>query len=102
MEAYFNYKDNGTNVKTEIIAGITTFLTTMYIIVVNPAILKVTGMPFSGVLTATILVSAFSSIMMGFYAKNPIVLAPGMGINAFFAFTVVAGMGVPWETALGA
>jgi AGZA family xanthine/uracil permease-like MFS transporter len=74
----------------------------MYIIVVNPAILSVTGMPFSSVLTATILVSAFSSIMMGLYAKNPIVLAPGMGINAFFAYSVVLGMNVPWQTALGA
>jgi AGZA family xanthine/uracil permease-like MFS transporter len=102
MQAYFNYRKNNTNLKTEVIAGITTFLTSMYIIVVNPAILKTTGMPFSGLLTATVLVSAFSSLMMGFYAKNPIVIAPGMGINAFFAFTVVAGMGVSWETALGA
>ncbi len=91
-----------TDVKTEILAGITTFLATMYIIVVNPAILKNAGMPFSGVLTSTILVSAFSSIMMGIYAKNPIVLAPGMGLNSFFAFTVVLGMGVSWEKALGA
>lgn len=102
MEAYFKYRQNNTNLKTEVIAGITTFLTTMYIIVVNPAILKTTGMSFNGLLTATVLVSAFSSLMMGFYAKNPIVLAPGMGINAFFAFTVVAGMGVSWEKALGA
>ena len=102
MEKYFNLKDQNTDIKTEILAGITTFLATMYIIVVNPAILSATGMPFSGVLTATILVSAFSSIMMGLYAKNPIVLAPGMGINAFFTYTVVIGMKVPWEVALGA
>ena len=102
MQQFFDFKKNNTNLKTEVIAGVTTFLTTMYIIIVNPAILQNTGMPFSALLTATILVSAFSSIMMGIYAKNPIVLAPGMGINAFFAFTVVAGMGIPWEKALGA
>lgn len=102
MKAYFKYSENKTDLKTEIIAGVTTFLTTMYIIVVNPAVLQAAGMPFSGVLTATVLVSAFSSIMMGVYAKNPIAIAPGMGINAFFAYTVVAGMGIPWETALGA
>jgi AGZA family xanthine/uracil permease-like MFS transporter len=90
--------------RTEIVAGVTTFLSTMYIIVVNPAILSTdgTGMSFSGALTATVIVSAFSSIMMGLYAGNPIVLAPGMGINAFFTYTVVLGMGVPWQTALGA
>src|SRR6056297_3845690 len=98
----FQIKKNQTTIKTEIIAGITTFLSTMYIIIVNPSILSNTGMPFSGVLTATILVSAFSSIMMGLYAKNPIVVAPGMGLNAFFAYSVVLGMGVKWETALGA
>ncbi|MBK8946063.1 MAG: NCS2 family permease [Ignavibacteriae bacterium] len=74
----------------------------MYIIVVNPAIISATGMSFSAVLTATILVSAFSSIMMGIYANNPIVLAPGMGLNAFFTYSVVLGMGVKWEIALGA
>jgi len=89
-------------VRTEIIAGITTFLASMYIIVVNPSILKDAGMPFSGVLTATVLVSASSSIMMGLYAKNPILLAPGMGLNSFFVYSVVKGMGVEWEVALGA
>jgi AGZA family xanthine/uracil permease-like MFS transporter len=88
--------------KTEILAGITTFLAAMYIIIVNPAILSEAGMPFSGVLTATVLVSAFSSILMGLYARNPILLAPGMGLNAFFAYSVVVGMGVSWPTALGA
>ena len=102
MEKFFKLKELGSDFKTEILAGITTFLATMYIIIVNPAILSPTGMPFSGVLTATILVSAFSSIMMGIYAKNPIVLAPGMGINAFFTFTVVIGLGIDWHTALGA
>ncbi|PIP77601.1 MAG: permease [Ignavibacteria bacterium CG22_combo_CG10-13_8_21_14_all_37_15] len=102
MEKFFKLKELGSDFKTEILAGLTTFLATMYIIIVNPAILSQTGMSFSGVLTATILVSAFSSIMMGIYAKNPIVLAPGMGINAFFTFTVVIGMGIDWRIALGA
>ncbi|MGA2507675.1 MAG: NCS2 family permease [Chitinispirillaceae bacterium] len=91
-----------TDPKTEIIAGITTFLAAMYIIIVNPAILSAAGMPFSGVLTATVIVSALSSIAMGIYARNPILLAPGMGINAFFAYSVVTGMHVAWQTALGA
>lgn len=92
----------GSTVRTETIAGLTTFLATMYIIVVNPSILStVEGMSFPAVLTATVLVSAFSSIAMGLYAKNPIVLAPGMGINAFFTYAVVLGMGVPYATALG-
>lgn len=83
------------------IAGITSFLATMYIIIVNPVILSAGGLPFSGVLTATVLISAFTSIAMGIYARTPIVLAPGMGINAFFTYYVVLGMGVKWETALG-
>lgn len=101
MDKYFEFGKNGTSYKTEVIAGITTFLATMYIIVVNPAIISAAGLPFSGVLTATIMVSAFSSIAMGIYAKNPIIMAPGMGINAFFTYSVVLGMGVKWETALG-
>ncbi len=102
MEKLFKLQENQTSVKTEIIAGITTFLATMYIIVVNPAIVSATGMPFSGILTATVLVSAFSSVMMGFYANNPIVVAPGMGLNAFFTYTIVIGMDIKWEVALGA
>jgi adenine/guanine/hypoxanthine permease len=102
MKEYFNFDKYKTDFKTEVIAGITTFLATMYIIIVNPAIISATGMPFSGVLTATVLVSAFSSIAMGIYAKNPIVIAPGMGLNAFFTYSVVIGMGVEWSAALGA
>ena len=98
----FRLEELGSDVKTEVIAGITSFLATMYIIVVNPAILSATGMSFTAVLTATVLVSAFSSIAMGIYANNPILLAPGMGINAFFTYGIVLGMGIPWETALGA
>jgi len=102
LEKYFSFAENKTDTRTEVIAGITTFLASMYIIVVNPSILSRTGMPFNGVLTATIIVSSFSSMMMGIYAKNPILVAPGMGLNVFFAFSVVMGMGVKWETALGA
>ena len=102
MNKYFQFDKYNTNLRTEVLAGITTFLATMYIIVVNPSILSNAGMPFSGVLTATILVSAFSSIAMGIYAKNPIVIAPGMGLNAFFTFSVVLGMGIEWTVALGA
>ena len=99
---YFEFAKNKTDIKTEILAGITTFLAAMYIIIVNPAIISATGMPFNAVLTATVLVSAFCTIMMGIYAKNPILVAPGMGLNAFFTYTVVIGMGVKWEVALGA
>jgi len=102
MEKFFDLEKNNTNFKTEVLAGVTTFLASMYIIVVNPSILQNAGLPFNGVLTATIVVSAFSSILMGIYAKNPIVLAPGMGLNAFFTYTIVLGMGVSWEKALGA
>lgn len=90
------------DVRIEIIAGITTFLASMYIIVVNPSILSHAGLPFNAVLTATVLVSAFSSIAMGIYAKNPILLAPGMGLNAFFTYSVVLGMHVSYQVALGA
>jgi adenine/guanine/hypoxanthine permease len=90
------------NLKTEILAGVSTFLATMYIIIVNPAILSQSGMSFNGVLTATVLLSFFCSLMMGIYAKNPIVVAPGMGMNAFFTFTAVKGMGISWQVALGA
>ena len=89
MTEYFEFDKHRTNYKNEVIAGLTSFLATMYIIIVNPTIISAAGLPFNGVLTATIIVSAFSSIMMGIYAKNPIVVAPGMGINAFFAYTVV-------------
>jgi AGZA family xanthine/uracil permease-like MFS transporter len=102
LERYFSLSQNHTNIRTEIIAGVSSFLATMYIIVVNPAILSQAGMPFGGVLTATVLLSFFCSLMMGIYAQNPLIVAPGMGLNAFFTFTVVKGMGVAWQTALGA
>ncbi|NJK97680.1 MAG: NCS2 family permease, partial [Bacteroidales bacterium] len=102
LEKLFRLKLNNTNIRTEILAGITTFVAAMYIIVVNPAIISQTGLPFNAVLTATVILSAFCTIMMGIYANNPILVAPGMGLNAFFTFAVVKGMGVPVETALGA
>ncbi|SEI38875.1 putative MFS transporter, AGZA family, xanthine/uracil permease [Dyadobacter sp. SG02] len=88
-------------ISTEILAGISSFLATAYIIVVNPSILSQTGMPFPAVLTATILVSFFSSLMMGIYANNPILVAPGMGLNAFFTYTAVLTNGLSWQVALG-
>lgn len=102
MESFFQLKQNNSSVKTEVIAGLSSFLATAYIIVVNPTILSQAGMPFSGVLTATVLVSFFSSVMMGLYARNPILVAPGMGLNAFFTYSAVLGMGVSWQVALGA
>jgi len=102
MPSFFDLRKNNTNISTEIIAGISSFLATSYIIVVNPFILSKAGMPFAAVLTATVLVSFFSSLMMGLYARNPILVAPGMGLNAFFTFSAVIGMKVPWQVALGA
>jgi AGZA family xanthine/uracil permease-like MFS transporter len=102
MLSQFQLSQNKTTVQTEIIAGLSSFLATSYIIVVNPSILSQTGMPFPAVMTATVLVCFFSSLMMGLYAQNPIVVAPGMGLNAFFTYSAVLGMGVPWQTALGA
>ncbi len=102
LQKLFSVEGETFSLRNELIGGLTTFLASMYIIVVNPAILSKSGMPFSGVLTATILVSAFCSIAMGLYAKNPILIAPGMGLNAFFTYSVVLTMGVSWQTALGA
>src|SRR6266496_4672918 len=91
------------HIKTEAIAGITTFFTMSYIVVVNPSILSTagTGMAFTGVLTATVLICFTMTLLMGLYAKLPFAVAPGMGINAFFTFTIILGQGVPWPTALG-
>src|SRR5882672_9717714 len=91
------------HVRTEVIGGITTFFTMVYIVIVNPEILAApgTGMSFSGVLTATVLLCFLMTLMMGLYARLPFAVAPGMGINAFFAFTIIIGGKVPWPTALG-
>ncbi|PIB39191.1 permease [Maribacter sp. 4G9] len=95
-------KANRKFIQTEILAGISSFLATFYIIIVNPSILSETGMPFSAVVTSTVLVCSFGSIAMGIYAKNPFVIAPGMGLNAFFTYTAVLGLGLSYEAALGA
>jgi len=102
LEQYFEFERLGTDWRTEILAGLTTFVTMAYIVFVNPSILHETGMPFKAVVAATCFCAAFGSILMGAFARYPIALAPGMGLNAYFTYTVVKGMGVPWETALGA
>jgi len=102
LERYFEFKRLGTNWNTEVLAGATTFITMAYIVFVNPSILRDAGMPVAGVFAATCLSAAFGTILMGVFARYPIALAPGMGLNAYFTYTVVKGMGVPWETALGA
>ena len=98
----FQLRELGTNIRTEVLAGLTTFLTMAYIIVVNPLILSDAGMPISAVLFGTVLAAGFASIVMGLMANLPIALAPGMGLNAFFAYTLVLGMGLSWQTALAA
>jgi len=102
LERYFRFAEHQTNWRTEMLAGLTTFITMAYIIFVNPAILHETGMPIAAVTIATCLCAAFGSILMGLLANLPLALAPGMGLNAYFTYTVVKGMGVPWQTALGA
>ena len=102
LERFFGLAQRGTDVRTEVTAGVTTFLTMAYIAFVNPQILSDAGMPFDAVFVATCLAAAFSTLVMGLYANYPIALAPGMGLNAFFAYGVVLGMGHPWEVALGA
>jgi AGZA family xanthine/uracil permease-like MFS transporter len=102
LEKLFQLKNNGTNVRQEIYAGLTTFMTMAYILAVNPAILGVTGMDTGALFTATALASIVGTLLMAFMARYPIALAPGMGINAFFAYTVVIGMGISWQLALTA
>ena len=100
FERQFKLSEHGTDVRKEIMAGITTFVTMAYIIFVNPGILSETGMPFGSVLVATCLGASLATFLMAFLANYPFALAPGMGLNAFFAFTVVLGMGIPWQVAL--
>ena len=102
MRQLFDLNANGSDLRTELIAGATTFLTMAYIMFVNPAILGETGMPREAVFVATCLAAALGSLIMGLYANYPIGMAPGMGLNAFFAFTVVAALGFTWQQALGA
>jgi adenine/guanine/hypoxanthine permease len=102
LESYFEFARLETNWRTEILAGVTTFLTMAYIVLVNPAILADAGVPLPAVTAATCLSAAFGSILMGVIARYPIALAPGMGLNAYFTYTVCIKMHVPWQTALGA
>ena len=105
---YFDFETLGTNWRTESVAGLTTFLSMAYILFVNPAVLSLAsvpdadglGMPRDAVFTATAVAAAFGSLVMGLLARYPIAQAPGMGLNAFFAFSVVLGMGIDWQTAL--
>ena len=101
LERLFDLKGHGTTVRTEVLAGLTTFVTMAYIVVVNPAILGAAGMPVAAVAVATCLASGFGSILMGLLSNYPLALAPGMGLNAYFTYTVVKVMGLPWQTALG-
>src|SRR5579871_920124 len=101
LERVFALRAHGTTVRTEVFAGLTTFLTMAYIVVVNPLILGDAGMPVAGVAAATCLAAGFGSILMGLLSNYPLALAPGMGLNAYFAYTVVKTMGLPWQTALG-
>jgi adenine/guanine/hypoxanthine permease len=102
LETYFEFGALGTDWRTEVLAGFTTFVTMAYIIFVNPSILADAGMPVAATTAATCLSAALGSILMGAFAKYPIALAPGMGLNAYFTYSVVKGMGVSWQTALGA
>lgn len=102
FERLFKLNEHGTNVKTEVMAGITTFLTMSYIIIVNPGILSTTGMDHGAIFVATCLAAIVGTLVMAFIANWPIGMAPGMGLNAFFAFTVVASLGATWQVALGA
>ncbi len=102
IEKFFKLKELNTNIRTEVIAGITTFMAMAYIIFVNPAMLSQTGMDFNAAMVATCISAAVATIMMGLYANYPIALAPGMGQNAFFTYTVCLAMGISWQVALGA
>lgn len=100
MDKLFKLKENGTDVRTEVLAGLTTFFAMSYILFVNPQILSQTGMPAQGVFLATIIGAVAGTLMMAFYANLPYAQAPGMGLNAFFTFTVVFGLGYSWQEAL--
>jgi AGZA family xanthine/uracil permease-like MFS transporter len=102
LNKFFKLKENGTNIRTEIVAGITTFMTMAYILFLNPSILSATGMDTNAVFFATAISAGFVTIAMGLVANFPIALAPGMGLNALFATVALAGVGMPWRVALGA
>ena len=100
IHQFFDIEQRNTSIRKELMAGVTTFLAMAYIAIVNPAILSEAGMDFGGVFVATCLAAALGSIIMGLTANYPIALAPGMGQNAFFTYTIVIGMGHSWQTAL--
>jgi AGZA family xanthine/uracil permease-like MFS transporter len=102
LENYFAFAALGTDWRTEILAGLTTFVTMAYIVFVNPSILQEAGMPLGAVTAATCFSAALGCLLMGAFARYPIALAPGMGLNAYFTYSVVKGMGIPWQVALGA
>ena len=102
FERVFKLQEHGTTARTEVIAGITTFLTMVYIVFVNPQILGAAGMDTQAVFVTTCLIAAFGSIFMGLLANLPVALAPAMGLNAFFAFVVVGAMGLTWQVGMGA
>ena len=102
MENFFHLKSNGTSVKQELLAGFTTFITMAYIIFVNPQMMSASGMDYGASFVGTCLAAALACIVMGLYSNWPVALAPGMGLNAFFTYTVVGEMGYSWEVALGA
>jgi adenine/guanine/hypoxanthine permease len=101
LQRVFHLEENQTTVRRELLAGLTTFMTMAYVVVVNPQILAESGMPVDGVLFATCISSAVATLIMGLYANYPIALAPGMSLNAYFTYSIVLGRGVPWKTALG-
>jgi len=101
LERVFHIQENQTTVRRELLAGLTTFMTAAYVVVVNPRILSEAGMPGEGVLFATCISSAIATLIMGLWANYPIALAPGMSLNAYFTYSIVLGRGVPWQTALG-
>jgi AGZA family xanthine/uracil permease-like MFS transporter len=101
LERIFHLQENQTTVRRELLAGLTTFMTMGYVVVVNPRILSEAGMPVEGVLFATCISAAIATLIMGLWANYPIALAPGMSLNAYFTYSIVLGRGVPWQTALG-
>lgn len=101
LERVFHLEENKTTVRRELLAGLTTFMTMAYVVVVNPQILSESGMPVDGVLFATCISSAVATLVMGLWANYPIALAPGMSLNAYFTYSIVLGRGIPWKTALG-
>lgn len=101
LQRLFHLDENQTTVRRELLAGLTTFMTMAYVVVVNPRILSEAGMPVEGVLFATCISAAIATLIMGFWANYPIALAPGMSLNAYFTYSIVIGRGIPWQTALG-